>query len=192
MTTASDDDDLAGYAGNVTITRNPDPKVSLNLSCFNAHQNGDAGNLEILALFNNPSPSAEIDSVVDDIIANGENVLCPGALKTRLFNINYPDYKDWDLHNSKNSDLDTFAQLDLIIIHVHSRSLHVHFWARGDDFRKQTPIGVDGINGISDKATTTLHCSSTWSLAGLVDGLWFRFREMGIEQPSGGMGQISA
>jgi len=196
FTTTSSDEELSGHTGTVTITVNPNPKIrgfltsqgnkfakkigeegDLEPFLFNVHQSQYGGELDVLALFNNSTPSVAIDVVIDDIIENGGNILYPGALKTRFFNINYSNYDDWNLHNSFNPDLDTFAQLDLLITQVHSRNLHVHFWAWGDDTRRQTPIGIGGINGIPDKRLQRYIAARLGPLPGWSMGYGFDLEE---------------
>jgi len=201
FTTTSSDTELAGHTGTVTITANPNPKIrgflrsqgnkfakqigengELEPFLFNVHQSGKANDIDALALFNNPTPYDAIDGVIDDVITNGGTVVFPASPRNRFFDINA---ERWDQHDSENPDLDTFVQLEQIIAQVHSRGLHFHFWMWGDEARKETPIGVGGINGVPDKRLQRYISARLGPLPGWSMGYGFDLEEWVSENEVG-------
>jgi len=212
FTTTSNDEELSGHTGTVTITANPNPKIKgfltsqgnkfakqvgengeLEPFLFNEHQSGNADDIDVLALFENPTPLVAINSVIDDAINNGGTAIYPKSPRNRFFDINATR---WDEHTSKNPDLNAFEQFEQIIVQVHSRGLHLHFWIWGDEGgienRRETPIGVceegpcnKGINGIPDKRLQRYIAARLGPLPGWSMGYGFDLEEWVSENQVG-------
>jgi len=200
--TESSDAELAGHTGTVTITENTNSKITgfltfqgnkfakqidengdLEPFLFNVHQSSKSDDLDVLALSKNPTPYAAINGAIDDVINNGGTVVFPQSPRNRFFDINA---EKWDQHNSKNPDLNTFVQLEKIITQIHSRGLHFHFWAWGDEERKETPVGVgDGINGVPDKRLQRYIAARLGPLPGWTMGYGFDLAEWVSENEVG-------
>ncbi len=61
------------------------------------------------------------------------------------------DAVGYDDHDSEDPDPATFATLERVIAEAHAEDVHVVLWAWGDEQRKWTPKGVGGINGVPDR-----------------------------------------
>jgi len=211
--TTSNDGELDGHTGTVTINANPNPKIrgflrsygnkfvkqvgengELEPFLFNVHQSSKADDIDVLALSKNATPSVAIDGVIDDVIYYGGTVVFPQSPRNRFFDINA---EKWNEHTSNNPDLNTFAQLEQVITQVHSRGLHFHFWAWGDEERKETPIGVcegscefapdedKGINGTPDKRLQRYIAARLGPLPGWTMGYGFDLTEWVTENQIG-------
>lgn len=168
FTTASQDPELNGYQGSVTVMPNPDPKIKGFLTHVGnkyAIQTGD--NAEFGGyLFNvymnqqefamqyhqdKPGPIQDIDRVDDYFDAAAENgfEIVFYFLTHHVFKLGAIQQHE---HGSVNPDLRTFRHLDYIIRYSHRRGGRVHFWCWGDAARRQTPKRLPGgINGYVDR-----------------------------------------
>jgi hypothetical protein len=170
-TTTSSDPDLHGHSGTISVSPNPDPRITGFLVSHEnkfALQVGNENELQAY-LFNvymnensfrtNGEPygehlgdwqgTAEARTLAycDEAFAHG--------FDTIFINVN----NEWfelgsnkhTTHSSEDPDLETFAVLDTIVTVAHGQGCRVHFWAWGDEDRQWTPIGVGGINGTPDR-----------------------------------------
>lgn len=159
--------DLNGHSGKVTILPNPDPKIrgflvnhgnkfarqvgedgELEAFIFNVWQGGDYPN-DVRAWYEDPAIYNHIDYGIETYVrAHGMTVVYSNVIGNRWFNL---ETQAWDEHDSENPDLRTFEGLEKAISYLHSQGLHLHIWKWGDENRRQTPIGVGGINGEADR-----------------------------------------
>ena len=167
FTTSSNDWDLHGHTGQITIYPNTDPNIKGFLvsdgSKF-ARQVGENGELEgvvfniwrggdfprsVDAWYHSSDLQADLEYGIENYLwPHGMNALYPGAIANRWFNL---ETQAWNEHDSEDPDLRTFEALEQAIVYLHSQGIHLHMWAWGDEQRKWTPIGVGGINGVPDK-----------------------------------------
>jgi hypothetical protein len=164
--TSSPDPELDNHTGKVMVHENPDPKIKgflVSVGNKFARQIGENGELEAV-LFNvwqgghvpngvnqwydDPDYRQKIDQVIEEyILKHGMAAMYSGAIANRWFDINS---HAWDEHDSQNPDLRTFEGLERGITYLHSKGVHLHIWMWGDETRRQTPVGVGGINGEPD------------------------------------------
>ncbi len=163
FSTASDDPELDGHRGTITVRPNPDPGIKGFLTHVGnqfAIMEKDADDLHGYLfyvymnkhIFNNDvrllADPALIDRMLDDTAANGFEInfayICNNWLKLGALRS--------DEHKSVNPDPETFAILEKMIVRAHARGMRWHFWAWGDESRRWTPIGLPGgINGPVDR-----------------------------------------
>ncbi len=169
-TTASDDPELDGWSGEITVTANPNPKITGFLTHVGnkfAVQRGPEGKLEGYLLnvymdmrgklFADPRFEflpTDLDELKKMIVAyhaaarnNGCEVLYT-SVRNSWFKRGVPSYTK---HDSEDPDLQTFAMLDTMITTAHSAGGRMYIWAWGDEQRKETPHGIARINDASDR-----------------------------------------
>jgi hypothetical protein len=158
---------LDGHSGKVTIHPNSDPEIrgflvnygnkfarqigedgQLEAFIFNVWQGGDYPN-DVVAWYYDPDIYTHIDYGIENYVrAHGMTVVYSNVIGNRWFNL---ETQTWDEHDSENPDLRMFEGLEKAISYLHSKGLHLHIWKWGDENRRQTPIGVGGINGEADR-----------------------------------------
>ncbi|MBN1855103.1 MAG: DUF5060 domain-containing protein [Pirellulales bacterium] len=153
---ASDDPDLDGHAGKVTIEPNPDASAHGFLKNFNEKwgwqgtENAFVPQLimwDYLVGNNNPKVFHENPALIDDRIreflgAHGFSGFHVSVVGGRWFNLDATS----DKVESTMTDPDprTFEALELLIAKVHASGGFVHIWCWGDDQRSQTPRSLAG------------------------------------------------
>jgi hypothetical protein len=177
FTTSSDDPELHGHQGTVTIAPNPEPTITGFLTSSGnkfARQVGENGEL-----------TAFIYNVYQDNVNYGSDFWDWENDRSLDYIRTYPaeqwamEYlaaarehgadtifialaNQWlqegalayDDHSSQNPELLTFEMLERVITTVHSQGGHLQIWMWGDDARSRrwTPTGLDGgINGVVDR-----------------------------------------
>ena len=168
FTTISEDPELNGYKGTVTVKLNPDPKIKGFLTHVGnkyAIQTGNDAHL-VGYLFNvymnqqdfamqyhqdKPGPIEDINRV-DDYFDNAAK----SGFDIVFYFLTHQVYKLGAIqgfeHSNVNPDPRTFCHLDYIIRYSHSRGGRVHLWCWGDAARDQTPKTLPGgINGPVDR-----------------------------------------
>ncbi|MGD8237668.1 MAG: DUF5060 domain-containing protein [Armatimonadota bacterium] len=168
FTTSSDDPDLDGHAGEVSVLPNDDPTIKGFLTHRGSRyaiRTGNDGRLEGY-LFNvymnqqdfamqhrqdKPGPIEDrerVDDYFSDARETGFDVVFY-FLTHHVFRLGAVQAHE---HDSVNPDLRTFANLDYIVRYSHQRGGRVHFWCWGDAARRQTPARLPGgINGPVDR-----------------------------------------
>lgn len=155
FTTASEDPELDGRSGTVTVKPNPDPKAHGFLTHFGnkwGWQGTDHAMVPQLVMYDDPPDFADnAEKIHRDIQTflqahrfNGFHV----AVLGRWFDLDQTRYDGID-SNDPNPDPRTFESLELLITQVHQAGGMVHLWAWGDEQRHMTPIKW-GINGHVD------------------------------------------
>jgi hypothetical protein len=180
---------LDGISGKVTIHPNPDPEIrgflvsygnkfarqvgdngELEAFIFNVWQGGDYPN-DVLAWYRDTDIYQHIDFGIENYVrAHGMTVVYSNVIGNRWFNL---ETQAWDEHDSENPDLRTFEGLEKAIAYVHSKGLHLHIWKWGDENRRQTPLGVGGINGEADRRLQRYIAARLGPLAGWSMGYGF-------------------
>ena len=166
FTTSSDNTDLNGHSGEVTVSPNPDESVVGFLVSSGgtfAIQTGEDGKLKaipghIFFPFGRDAWQARPDILLeklDGIMSKNEKYgfhryfmseVCNGWFKLGA--------KGWDEHSSEEPDRATFEALEKVIVKLHEKGHSLHIWAWGDDAsnRRWTPKGVPGgLNGPADR-----------------------------------------
>jgi hypothetical protein len=163
--TSSEEANLDGYNGKILIHPNEDPDIYgflVNHGNKFARQTGENGELEaflyniwqsghimVNSWYNNPDLQQNLDEIIATFLdKHGMTVLYSGSIGNRWFNL---ETMAWDEHDQENPDIRTFEALERAITYLHSRGYHLHIWKWGDENRRQTPIGVGGINGDPDR-----------------------------------------
>ena len=168
---SSDDPDLDGLSGTVYIEQNPDPNAhgflttagnrfavpinedgTLKARHYNVYYNhaDNWQNFDWDPVFSLDPEIArgQIDRVVDEAIEHGADAI---FLTPKMSWLRFGAASHSELSDEENPDLTTFDLLDTIIARVHERGLSVHIWKWGDEQRRQTPLGLGGINGEIDR-----------------------------------------
>jgi hypothetical protein len=193
FTTSSADLHLNGHRGNITINPNPNPHIKGFLVMYGnrfAQQVGENGELigviynvwqggnfpkGVANWYNNPNIAVDLNNGIDNfVIPHGATALYSEVIANRWFKL---ESQQWDQHNSLEPDMRTFDALERAIIHLHSRGLHLHIWAWGDEDRRQTPIGAGGINGIADRRVQRYIAARLGPLPGWTMGYGFDLGE---------------
>lgn len=161
--TSSEDPELDGHTGTVTVTPNGDRNVRGFLTHVGnkfaiPHANAEDLHGYLFEVYMNQhilytnfeafADPALLDTVLEDARQNGFEIVFAHINNNwlKLGTLRH------DEHNSVNPDLATFEILDRIITETHARGMRWHFWAWGDEARKWTPIGLPGgINGEVDR-----------------------------------------
>lgn len=154
VTTSSDDADLAGLRGIVTIEPNPGvPGFVTGLG--NKWCRTGTGEVFVpqfvmyagpRAFYRNPRKiDADIQTFLIEHGFNGFHT----SVGCCWFDIDRKRSNEIKSHDP-NPDPRTFEALELLITKVHAAGGTVHIWAWGDESRRQTPIRW-GINGKADK-----------------------------------------
>lgn len=164
--TTSDDPELSGLRGRVTVVENPDPlaqgflaaqgsKFAVPVGPGGERMRGVLYDVYLtqggIAVSDLPREETElvrrVDEMLDETEANGfASVFL--TVYNSWFELDAPSY---DQHDSENPDPETFRLLETLITRAHQRGMFVHIWLWGDESRRQTPIGVGGINGEPDR-----------------------------------------
>jgi len=171
FTTASDDADLDGRRGTVTVRPNPDPKARGFIVAHGnkyAWQTGQEGEVEafvpniymnlvkfgvadlcgytaVTPTFSDPEVFA---AYLDEAEAHGCNGVF-AMMGNQWFQAQTPSWRD---HDSENPDPVTFRAMERAIMDAHRRGMFLHIWVWGDEQRRWTPVGVPGgINGEVDR-----------------------------------------
>ncbi len=198
--TKSFDPDINGHSGTVTIRSNPNPKMTgfltsngnrfarqvgenaqLQLFIFNVYQS-DAYDVGPLSWYNNSDVFEELDKGIEEVQKYGCTVLYSSVIGNRWFKL---ETQRWDEHENENPDLRTFEALELAISYIHSKGLHLHIWAWGDESRRQTPIGVGNINGVPDRRLQRYIAARLGPLPGWTMGYGFDLQEWVSENQIG-------
>lgn len=188
FSTSSDDHDLNGHSGTVTIQPNPDPNIRGFLTYRGnkyAIQAGDDGRLEgylftvymdgvkFLSREFADWDDAKIRAYCDAVKRNGFEII--------FLHVNNHWFKlgclGWDQHKSRDPDRATFRLLETIITTAHRQGCRVHIWAWGDESRKWTPKGVGGINGPADRRLQRYIAARLGPLPGWTMGYGFDLHE---------------
>jgi len=189
FSTQSDDADLNGHKGSVTVEANPNPDIKGFLTHQGnkfAIQTGSDGRLEGY-LFTAYMQRRDFDvSKFAEWDEKKIKAYCAAA-KENGFEIIFLHLNNqwfelgklkWSEHKSENPDLKTFALLDKIITTVHSQGCRIHLWAWGDEARKWTPIGLaGGINGKTDRRLQRYIAARLGPLPGWTMGYGFDLHE---------------
>ena len=189
-TTISSDSDLNGLTGSVIVDPNPDPDARGflgNQGNKYAIQVGNNGELKAFRLnvYMNGEDFPEFihyfssDATINDYIADAKQY----GFDTIFIHVcnNWFDFGSlgWDEHSSENPDPQTFEVLENLITIARNQGVHVHMWAWGDDedYRKWTPVGVGGINGIPDQRVQRYIAARLGPLPGWTMGYGFDLHE---------------
>ena len=168
--TSSADADLDSKRGTITVRNNPDarargfivahenkyawqvgedgqlrafmPNVYMNYRRF-GNQNA-CGWTAMTPTFSDPDV---LQAYLDEAEAHGCNAI-QALICNQWFHAGAASSRD---HQSENPDPETFTALERAIVKAHSRGMHLHIWAWGDEQRGWTPIGVGGVNGVPDR-----------------------------------------
>ena len=192
--TRSDDPELDGHTGNVTVRPNPDPNARGFLTHAGSQYAIQAGNDARLraypfAVFMDgvKHPTNEFTTWDEEAIA----AYCRNA-KDNGFAIIFVSVNNqwvkkgalsWNDHDSENPDLETFQQLEQIILTAYKMGCRVHFWAWGDEARKWTPRGLPGgINGEADRRLQRYIAARLGPLPGWTMGYGFDLHEWVSEE----------
>ncbi|MBN2328216.1 MAG: DUF5060 domain-containing protein [Candidatus Omnitrophica bacterium] len=154
--TSSDDADLNGKKGTVSIQSNPDPKAHGFLTHFGNKWGWQGVNEAFtpqLVMYENPETyygkpeiiDAAIQTFIRDHGFNGFHSI----VLTRWFDLHKDNY-DKIQDSDPNPDPRTFEALELLITKTHAAGGMVHLWAWGDEQRRMTPIKW-GKNGKTDQ-----------------------------------------
>lgn len=189
FTTASDDPDLDGRSGTVTIEPNPDHQVEGFLTHAGnkyALQTGRDGALRgyLLNVYMNGRAFPVLDTLsqwTDALTDAYLNDARQNGFETIFVHVTNHWFKlgakGHDEHSSENPDRQTFEMLESIITRAHGRGMRVHLWAWGDESRKWTPAGVGGINGVPDRRLQRYIAARLGPLPGWSMGYGFDLHE---------------
>lgn len=156
--TASDDPQLDGLTGEVTIRPNPDAYGFVTHAGEKwARPRGEAGELEAFVpqfvMYAHPGVYRGKPEMIEKDIAtffsghgfNGFHT----SVQCRWFDVEQPASSGIK-SSDPNPDPRTFEALELLITKTHAAGGVVHIWAWGDESRRQTPKKW-GINGKADR-----------------------------------------
>ena len=195
FTTSSDDPELDGHTGQVTIEPNPNPTIKGFLASDGnkyVRRINAAGDLEAyrLNVYMN-------DHNFDEFIA-GENYADPVVAEAYLQEAGELGFdcvftyvvnswfefgtKAWNEHDSEDPDPQTFETLESMITTIHGLGGRLQIWAWGDEARRWTPIGVGGINGIPDKRLQRYIAARLGPIPGWSMGYGFDLQEWVTEE----------
>jgi hypothetical protein len=198
FTTQSDDPDLDGLNGQVTIDPNPDPDARGFLTSVGnkyAMQVGNDGRLEgyLLNVYMNerePYWYTEIwrygddPTLIDQLMAEaqgyGFNTVFISVVANSWFELGTQRH---DEHNSEDPDLETFEIIERQILATYNNGMTLHLWGWGDEERRWTPIGVPGgINGEADRRLQRYIAARLGPLPGWSMGYGFDLAEWVTEE----------
>jgi hypothetical protein len=154
--TSSDDPDLNGHSGLVSVAPNPDPQAHGFLTRFGnkwGWQGTEAAVVPQLVMYADLPEFAgkpekierDIQTFLKDHGYNGFHV----AVLARWFGFDHQRY-DGIKSNDPNPDPRTFEALELLITKTHRAGGMVHLWAWGDEQRHMSPMKW-GKNGKVDR-----------------------------------------
>lgn len=184
----SDDPDLNGKRGTVTVTANPDARIRGFLTHQGnkyAIQTGDDASLEAYRFnvyMNRVDHASYLGAIQDaeEIDAYFRNAQEHG-FEIIFIHVCNSWFKHGTLsyteHKRSNPDPAAFALLENIITRIHAQGGRVHLWAWGDESRKWTPIGVGGINGQPDQRLQRYIAARLGPLPGWSMGYGFDLHE---------------
>jgi hypothetical protein len=204
-TTSSDDSELDGLSGAITINPNPNPNATGFITSVgnkyaiqradgglkglspHVYGHGDAkdgllhwsGSRKI-----SDATEADVDAYMDLADRDGFDWVFHDVIGNRWFQDGAVGH---DQHSSVNPDLDTFQALDMIITRTRERGKFSQFWMWGDNanHRKWTPVGVGGINGTEDKRLQRYIAARLGPLPGWTMGYGFDLHEWVSEEQVG-------
>ena len=187
FTTSSDDPELNGHSGEVTVVENPDAKAHGFLTHFGnkwGWQGADVAIVPQLVMYDDlPKFAGEPDKIDRDIQIflkdhgfNGFHV----SVLARWLGF---DHQSYDGINSDAPDPDsrTFEALELLITKTHQAGGMVHLWAWGDEQRHMSPVKW-GINGKVDRRLQRYIAARLGPLPGWSMGYGFDLDEWVTEQ----------
>jgi hypothetical protein len=162
--TSSDDEDLQGHTGNVTIQPNPNKdahgflRKSRDKWGWQGTENAFVPQLvqwDYIAGDSNPKlfhqNPALIDQKIEEFIdAHGFSGFHVPVIAGRWFDLDAE--VDRIQAGKAEPDVRTFEALELLITRTHQAGAFVHIWAWGDHQRGQTPRSLEGgIGGVIDR-----------------------------------------
>ena len=156
VTASSEDPELNGHSGNVTIRANPDPRAHGFLTHAGnkwAWQGAATAMVPQVVMYDDlPEFAGQPEKIDRDIATflgghgfNGFHV----AVLARWFDFDEQRY-DEIASDDPNPDPRTFDALELLITKTHRAGGMVHIWAWGDEQRHMTPAKW-GLNGKVDR-----------------------------------------
>ncbi len=160
--TASDDEDLDGHTGTVTVEPNPDPDARGFLTVADSHrwawqigENGETHaftpqlvmykNIEAIEAMSDEEIEEDLRIWFDEHGFHGLHV----AVFCRWFDFEKDRHSQFDTEDPM-PDPRTFAVLERLITMAHDAGGYVHLWKWGDEDRHMTPIRW-GINEAVDR-----------------------------------------
>lgn len=154
FTTTSEDADLDGHAGAVTIQPNPDPQAKGFMTAF-GNRWGRSGTQEVFVpqyvMYVGPQGYYDAPQQIDQHIQQFMTGHGFSGFHTpvfcRWFDVEKERSDDIDV---PNPDFRTFEALELLITKVYAAGGVVHIWLWGDESRRQTPVKW-GKNGPEDR-----------------------------------------
>jgi hypothetical protein len=186
--TSSDDADLNGHSGTVTIASNANLKIRGFLRARNnrfAIQTGDNATLSAYRFnvymnqvnfppyLGDMRSADEVDAYFTDAQKHGFEVIFIAVCNSWFEH----GTKAHTEHKRTDPDPKSFALLENIITRIHAKGGRVHLWAWGDESRKWTPIGVGGINGVPDLRLQRYLAACLGPLPGWTMGYGFDLHE---------------
>ena len=184
FTTSSEDPDLDGKKGTVTIIPNPDPDMHGFVTQFGnkwGWQGTNRAFVPQLVMYDNPAAIYQNPEKIDKDIQT--------FFKEHGFNgFHTSVYCRWfDLHKERshqietpNPDFRTFEALELLITKTHIAGGLVHIWQWGDEERKMTPHKW-GLNGQEDKRLMRYIAARLGPIPGWTMGYGFDCNEWVME-----------
>jgi uncharacterized protein DUF5060 len=187
FTTKSDDPDLDGKTGIVTIKPNPDNKTHGFITNFGnkwGWTGVDKAFVPQLAMYENPPDFYQKPQKIDQdiqtfLVEHGFNGFHTMVF-SRWFDINQ-DRTSGIKEKDPNPDPRTFKALELLITKTHAAGGMVHLWAWGDESRKMTPI-TWGKNGKVDQRLQRYIAARLGPIPGWSMGYGFDLFEWVVEK----------
>ena len=194
FTTASQDADLAGLRGTVTITPNPDPKITGFLTHRGSkyaierrHGHGLEGylfnvymgrvNLDAYLETFGTDPAGiatKTERYVAEALSNGCEIIFV-HVNSNWFKFGVRGHNQ---HRRQDPDPTCFRVLETIITTAHRSGVRVHLWAWGDESRRWTPKGLPGgVNGQADRRLQRYIAARLGPLPGWTMGYGFDLHE---------------
>lgn len=192
VTTASDDPDLDGHTGTVTINPHPDPNTygfvtqvsgsgGTKWARFKGNERTREAFIPQFVMYerdpavyrNNP---AQIDADMGEFLENhGFTGLHVPHVAGRWFDLDGDEVVQADY---QNPDARTFEALEQLITRVHNAGGVVHIWTWGDQQRRWSPIELPGgINGPEDRRLQRYIAARLGPLPGWTMGYGFDLDE---------------
>ena len=156
--TESADSDLNGHRGSIVVQPNDHGYGFVKGLRENwVREKGRDGSLEAFVpqfvMYSHPAAfgtdSAKVDEDIHVFVREHGFTGFHVPVYCRWFDLEHDRSSEIQSHDP-NPDLRTFATLEAFIMKVHAAGGVVHFWAWGDESRRQTPIKW-GINGVVDR-----------------------------------------
>lgn len=154
--TKSDNPDLDGYSGTVTVNANPNPRAAGFITNYgNKWARLGTGEVFVPQLVMYCSPTEyynrpdKIDADIRTFLVEHGFTGFHTYVSCRWFDIDH-DRSDNINSQDPNPDPRTFEALELLITKVYAVGGTVHIWVWGDEQRRMTPIRW-GINGAADR-----------------------------------------